>query len=144
MPNLTRHHHPGTRDSWTILYDGDICVGWVGRRTGVAVDVDQWGWNCGLKDNRHLRGSAPTFEAARAAFEEAWHYIFPTLTESDFESWRYDRNSTLWKHRMWELGLPLPTETRSGQSKCFCGATIDTVGVPDHVRAFHNSKVDAA
>jgi hypothetical protein len=41
---------------------------------GLPNDVDQWGWTCGFNSQR-LRitdGTAPTFELARAKFEEAW------------------------------------------------------------------------
>ena len=45
MPVLTRRRTDDThRESWTIFYD-DVRVGTIGKRAGVPIKVDQWGWS---------------------------------------------------------------------------------------------------
>jgi hypothetical protein len=57
-----------------------VHVGTIAIRTGVPVDVDQWGWNCGFYPSSHhalqVQGTAETFEQARADFEAAWKECF--------------------------------------------------------------------
>jgi hypothetical protein len=74
MPSLTRRRSDDThRESWVVYY-GDVPVGTIGKRAGVPVKVDQWGWSCGfypgLHPGQHQYGSAEDFEAARAGFED--------------------------------------------------------------------------
>jgi hypothetical protein len=61
--SIDRHH-----ETWRVHYD-DVHVGTMGRRAGVPVDVDQWGWSCGfypgLNPGQHQDGSAETFDLAR-------------------------------------------------------------------------------
>jgi hypothetical protein len=75
MPALTRRRSLERSDCWHIYY-GDVRVGTIAARAGVPVDVDQWGWQCGLyppsHHGRHTEGTAETFEQARAEFEAAW------------------------------------------------------------------------
>ena len=42
MPELTRRRYPERPDCWHVFY-GDVQVGTLAIRTGVPVDVDQWG-----------------------------------------------------------------------------------------------------
>jgi len=63
-PSSTDAH----RESWSIFYD-DVRVGTIGKRAGVLVEVDQWGWSLGfypgLEPGQHRSGSAATFDQAR-------------------------------------------------------------------------------
>jgi hypothetical protein len=93
---LTRRRDPDANaESWRIYY-GDVRIGWIGLRAGVAVDVDQWGWSLypGTEPDQHSGGTAQTFKAARAAFRKAWRELLPTLTEANFQTWRYQRDFT--------------------------------------------------
>jgi hypothetical protein len=87
MPMLTRHPDRDRQDCWRVFY-GDVCVGTVGRRTGVG--VDQWEWGCGFypgtDPGEGRSGTGATFEAARAAFEAAWGVFLPTRTEAGLPS----------------------------------------------------------
>jgi hypothetical protein len=38
---------------------------------------------------------------------------------------------------MWATGCRLPTQERSGRSRCFCGAEIGVASVGEHVYAVH-------
>ena len=127
MNELTRRRaKEANQETWYIYY-GDVQVGTIGRRAGVPVDVDQWGWSCGFFPPAHLgsvSGTAPTFDEARAAFEDAWRDYLPNCREADFEAWRYQRAHTSWKYAMWDAGRKMPTQTVDGRTKCFCGAPI--------------------
>jgi hypothetical protein len=65
----------------------------IAERSGNPHDTDPWQWSCGFYpgsnpgDDRD--GTAPTFEAARAAFETAWRNYLPLRSEADFEEWRH-------------------------------------------------------
>jgi hypothetical protein len=63
--------------------------------------------------------------------------ILPTLTEADFQEWRDQRDWTAWKYAMHDARLKLPAQLPSGRSQCYCGASIDIAGVPEHVRTAH-------
>jgi hypothetical protein len=78
------------RESWTIFYD-DVRVGTIGKRAGVPVDVDQWGWSCGFYPGQHCDGTTERFDLARAAFGEAWQKLLPNIPEGAFDEWRSDR-----------------------------------------------------
>jgi hypothetical protein len=85
MPALTRRRDPEMpHECWRVFY-GDVQAGTIGKRSGVPVDVDQWGWSCGFypgsEPGEHGNGSAPTFDEARADFEAAWR-IFPVRRET--------------------------------------------------------------
>jgi hypothetical protein len=88
MPKLTRRRDHNARDeSWRVYY-GDIRVGSISKLPGVPTDVNQWGWSCGFypgcEPEEYQAGSAPTFDAARAAFRAAWARLLPKLDEEDF------------------------------------------------------------
>jgi hypothetical protein len=45
-----------------------------------------------LASGEHRVGTAPSFEAARAAFEEAWHMCtWLSAAKADFQAWRDDQ-----------------------------------------------------
>jgi hypothetical protein len=146
MLALTRRRYPERQDCWHVYY-GDVHVGTIARRTGCPVDVDQWEWRCGfypgIEPGGHQSGTAIDFEQSRADFEAAWRAILAGLNATNFQNWRYQRDATAWKYAMWDAGLKLPTQLPTGRSRCYCGASIDVAGVPDHVRAAHGSEVDA-
>ena len=141
MSALTRRREKDRhQESWRI-YFGDVQVGWIGERAGVPKGVDQWGWSCGfhpgsdVKD--HARGTAATFDQARADFEAAWRVFLPKCTEEGFQDWRRQRASTEWKYAMWEAGCRMPTQAVDGRTRCFCGEPIDVRSSSDHVYACH-------
>ena len=141
MPALTRRRSKDAHaESWQIFY-GDVQVGTIRLRAGVPVDVDQWGWSCGFypgsEPGEHSDGCAPTFDKARAEFEAAWRIFLPKRTGADFQAWRDHKALTAWKYGMHDRGLPLPTQSTSGRSRCFCGAEIDNKTAVDHIRACH-------
>jgi hypothetical protein len=47
MPELTRRRYPERHDCWHV-YDGDVHVGTLARRTGNPNDIDPWEWRCGF------------------------------------------------------------------------------------------------
>jgi hypothetical protein len=58
-------------------------------------------------------------------------------TEESYELWRWSRDSTGWKYRMHDEGLPLPTQRSDGTARCFCGEVITTKSMDEHIRAAH-------
>ena len=58
-------------------------------------------------------------------------------TEADFDEYRKHSAWTVWKYAMWDLRCKLPTQLASGQSRCFCGAVIDIMGMSQHVHVVH-------
>jgi hypothetical protein len=140
MPALTRRRDPDARSvSWRVFY-GDVRVGTIGMRSGVPVNVDPWAWSVGFYPMSHRGeredGTAPIFFKARADFEAAWLRLQPKITDEDLASYRRKEAWTAWKYRMWETGCRLPTQERSGRSRCFCGAEIG-VACEEHVYASH-------
>jgi hypothetical protein len=63
-------------------------------------------------------GTAATFDAARAKFDEVWQQVLPRLTEDALQEWRDQRVMTAWKYEMHDRGLPLPAQTADGRSQC--------------------------
>jgi hypothetical protein len=141
MPALTRRRIPNDHSEvWRIFY-GDIPVGTIGIRSGVPVNVDQWGWSCGfspgLNPGQHQDGSAASFDLARAAFEETWNALLPQILESAFDEYRRHRAFQSWKRRMWAEGKPLPTQVPGGGAECFCGAPVDLQTMSQHINDQH-------
>lgn len=124
------------------MYFGDVRIGHIGTRAGVPTTADQWGWSLGFYPGTDVgegaQGTGSTFEECRSAFERAWRQLRPRITEEAFERWRYQRDSTAWKYRMWDEKLLLPTQTREDRSRCFCGAEITNASIPEHVRTVHH------
>ena len=144
MPKLTRRRDHGARqEAWRIYY-GDVRVGSISERAGIPTDVDQWGWSCGfypgLEASKHQSGSAPTFEAACAAFEAVWARLLPKLSEEDFAAYRRNRAFHDWKSMMWDCGCRMPTQELTGRSRRYCGSPIDlkTTEAP-RLRRTHDS-----
>jgi len=147
MPQLTRRRFPERPDCWHVYY-GDVRVGEIAVRPGVPVHVDQWGWQCGFYPldhrGRSAAGTAATFDQARERFEAAWKAYLPLCTEADFVEHRRQRAWTDWKYAMHDAGLPLPTQSSNGRSRCFCGVAIDMKGIGQHVREAHLTDLQPA
>jgi hypothetical protein len=141
VPALTRRRADrGHQETWLIYYD-DINIGFIGQRAGVPKNVNQWGWSCGfypgLEPSQHRRGTAATFEEARAGFEVAWAALQPEIPSAAFDAYRKERAFRAWIDGMWEARCKLPTQSASGRSKCFCGAEIDLTNTEAHVYECH-------
>jgi hypothetical protein len=141
MPDLTRRRDlQAPEECWHVYY-GDVRAGTIAKRAGIPTDGDPWGWFCGFYPGCHPRerttGTAASFEAARAEFEEAWAVFLSNRTEADFREWREAQAFTAWKYRMWDTGHRLPTQATTGRSTCFCGAVLTIGDADDHVRAAH-------
>jgi len=143
MTALTRRPNDNPHQEGWHIYFGDVRVGSIRMLAGVPTHGDQWGWSLGFNPGMEVGprgdygGSAASFEEARAAFEAKWKTVEPTLTEDQFETWRRDRDFTAWKYRMWKEGCQLPTQTRSGEARCFCGASITNADIEAHIQAAH-------
>ena len=128
MSQLTRRRRPDANLETWLVYYGDVQVGIIGRRAGVPVDVDQWGWSLGFypgtDPGEDLGGTAATFDQARDDFGRAWPGFLAKRTEADFEAWRDQQAWTAWKYAMRDAGCRLPTQVTALRSWCFCGAEI--------------------
>jgi len=130
MPILSRRRsHDSHREVWLVFY-GDIPAGTIGERAGVPADLDRWGWTCGfypgVEPRQHRHGSAPTFEEARAGFEEAWGLLLPALSEKAFDEWRQDRDFRAAIQSKRDRGEKLDTEIPSSMMRCVCGVVFDS------------------
>jgi hypothetical protein len=129
MPDLTRRRYPERPDCWHIFY-GDVQAGTIEMRTGIPHDEDTWEWSVGFypgsHPGEHQNGTAPTFDEARAGFEEAWAVFLSNRTEADFQAWRDARDWTEWKYAMWERGEKMPTQKPNSLMRCPCGTTFDS------------------
>jgi hypothetical protein len=140
MPTPTRRKSTERNDCWHIFYDG-VQVGTIARRAGAPVDCNPWGCSCGfypgMNPGEHQDGTAATFEAARAEFDEAWQRVVSRLSEDALQEWRDQQAMTAWKYEMHDLGLPLPMQLADGQAQCFCGIEITTRNVHQHILRQH-------
>jgi hypothetical protein len=130
MPELTRRRYPEVHEECWHIYYGDVHVGTISIRTGVPWDEDPWSWSCGCYPGSHpgecANGAAPTFDQARADFEEAWALFLSKRTEADFQEWRDQRDWTERNHAMWERGEKMPTQKPSSLMRCPRGETFDS------------------
>jgi hypothetical protein len=119
-----RHH-----ETWHVYYD-DVHVGTIGERAGVPIDVDQWGWSCGfypgLHPGQHRRGTAGTFELARAGFEADWETLLPEAPAGAFDEYHRDRETRAEIAAVRARGEKLPTEFPSSIMRCICGVSFDS------------------
>ena len=141
QPALTRRRDlKAAQEGWHVYY-GDVRAGTIAIRVGIPTGEDQWGWSCGFYPGCHpgeqTDGTGPTFEQARADFEQAWAVFLSNRTEADFMEWRRSQALMAWKYRMWDTGHRLPTQASDGRSACFCGAMLTIGAVPDHVLSAH-------
>jgi hypothetical protein len=130
MPALTRRRSTDAhRESWSIYYD-DVRVGTIGKRAGVLVEVDQWGWSLGfypgLEPGQHRSGSAATFDRARADFDTAWVGLLPEIPAGAFDEYRRDRKYRDEVRAIHALGKKLPSEMLSSLMRCVRGVTFDS------------------
>ncbi|WP_152535619.1 hypothetical protein [Bradyrhizobium sp. Ai1a-2] len=105
------------------------------RRSGAGLAAS----NPGTEPGQHRYGAAATFDDARAAFALAWQKLAATRTDADYQAWRDHRDWTMWKYRMHDLHLPLPTQRPDGVARCFCGEAITSATMDDHVLGAHRS-----
>ena len=140
MKELTRRRLNVGFESWGVFY-ADVRVGGISRRSGVPDWVDPWAWSCGFTPGcgpgETISGTAATFDLAKVEFEKAWKRLASIKSEDHFQEWRDFRDFTEWKYTMWGSHLPLPTQTTTGVSKCFCGAEISMAQTETHIRAVH-------
>jgi hypothetical protein len=147
-PNLTRRSQPDRHQGTWQVYYNDVHVGTIGERAGLPHDVGQWKWMLGFYPMSHRidydhrwnwnpSGTAAMYEEAKAELEAAWRDYLPRCTEANFAENRRARAATVWKYRMHDLGLPMPTQMASGWSKCFCGAPLTIQSVDGHIKQPH-------
>lgn len=134
--NLTRRQSGS--ETWQVYY-GDVRVGFIGKRSGVPVDADQWGWSAGIKSGELETGTAETFEAARRGFQEAWERLRPTVTPKMLDEWRRYTAFHAWMQKMKSSGLRLPTQNETGRARCFCGMELTTAEMEDHAFVVHRN-----
>jgi hypothetical protein len=125
MTELTRRRDFNLpHECWRIYY-GDVHVGRILARASASYE-HKWDWNCGFYPGTERYGSAETFEAARIEFEAAWRILLARCTESDFQTWRNDRDWHERKHAMWERGEKMPSQKPNSLMRCACGMTFDS------------------
>jgi len=79
------------------------------------------GFYPGLDPRQHLGGSAATFKAARAAFEEAWRRLLPEIPEGAFHEYRRHRSGKAEITAARERGEKPPSELPNAISRLVCG-----------------------
>ena len=130
MPALSRRRSDNPHQVTWHVYYGDVCVGTIGERAGVPIDVDQWKWSCGfypgLHPGQHRYGTAASFDAARAGLEADWHSLLPEIPEGAFEEWRHDREARAEMRATHARGEKLPSEVFSTMMRCVCGVQFDS------------------
>jgi hypothetical protein len=129
MPQLTRRRYPERPDCWHVYY-GDVHAGPIAIRVGIPHDEDPWEWSVGFYPGEHQNGTAPTFDDARAGFEEAWSVFLSNRTEADFQAWRDARDWHQRKYAMWERRELLPSQKPNSMMRCPCGTTFDSHDPP--------------
>jgi hypothetical protein len=117
MPILTRRLDPDAhQETWLISY-GDVRVGALMRSVGNPNAATQWQWRCGFypgsQPGECANGVAPTFDAARAAFEAAWRDYLPKRSEADFQEWRDQEAWTAEKYRRFDRHEGMPPDWRA-------------------------------
>jgi hypothetical protein len=89
-----------------------VQVGAIAKAVGNPNAVESWRWSCGFypgsNPGEHRNGSAPSFEAARAAFEAAWRENLPKRTEADIQAWRSAGVDRRQKYRRFARGERMP------------------------------------
>ncbi|MEH2517450.1 hypothetical protein V1279_003023 [Bradyrhizobium sp. AZCC 1610] len=139
MTALTRRPDKD-RQGW-FVYFGDVRVGHIGKRSGAPLHEPQWSWSCGFHPGcdpgQQVHGTGTDFDDARAEFEKAWARLAATRTEAHYEIWRQSRDFHAWKDRMHDEGLKLPTQIKTGRSRCFCGEEISNSSITKHIQAAH-------
>jgi hypothetical protein len=113
-PALTRRRDPDAHQETWLVYYGDVHAGTIMRCVGNPNMAPQWQWRCGFYPGSELgeckSGTAPSFEAARAAFLAAWRVFLSNRTEADFQEWRDQCDWTARKYALWEAGERLPSQ----------------------------------
>jgi hypothetical protein len=130
MPALTRRRDPDAHQETWLVYYGDVHAGTIMRCVGNPNMAPQWQWRCGFypgsEPGEGKSGTAPSFEAARAAFLAAWRVFLSNRTEADFQEWRDQRDWTARKYALWGAGERLPSQRPSSMMRCICGKTFDS------------------
>jgi hypothetical protein len=137
MRELTGRPHPERSDSWHVYY-GDVQVGTIAVQSGLRHTLGNGAGIAGsIRCHIAVARARGYADEARAGFERAWTNYLPRCTEADFDEYRRERAWTAWKYAMYAAGLQLPTQSTSGQARCFCGATIDMAVTDRHVHDAH-------
>jgi len=138
---LTRSRADPDRDDCWHIYRGDVHAGTIAKANGMPNAKNEWRWSAGFYPGSgpgEIKGcTASTFDEARAAFKIACLKFAHSRKPEDFAAWRDHREATVWKYRMHDHGLPLPTQSNTGCARCFCGAEITTSTVAAHIRTAH-------
>jgi hypothetical protein len=141
MTALTRRLFQENHFTRWDIFDGDVRVGTLTQICGTGSKM-LWQWACGfypgcVKPSQQSAGNCDTFDAAKAAFQQAWERLQPQITSAMRDEWLEHQAFTAWKYEMHDAGCRMPTQDTTGQSRCFCGAEITTAGLADHIWTKH-------
>jgi hypothetical protein len=128
MPAPTRRRsNDPHRESWSIFY-GDVRIGTIGKRVGVPIEVDQWGWSLGFRPRTRTASIrlGCNLRPARAVFEAEWAALRPQIPAGAFEEYRRDSQHRGEIRAILARGERLPSETPSSLMRCVCGVTFDS------------------
>ena len=116
MPELTRRRDPDALQETWLIYLADVHVGTIMRSVGNPNAAPLWQWRSGFypgsKPGECKAGTSPTFEQARADFENAWQVFSAKRTEADYQAWRDQRDWTAEKYRRFDQGERMPSDWR--------------------------------
>ncbi len=140
MTDLTRRRLNERFESWGIYYC-DVKVGVLSHLPGTGSQMI-WQWSCGFypgcdRQTQMSAGNEDSFDGAKAAFQAAWSRLQAQITPAMIAEWREQQAFTAWKYAMWDAGCEMPTQSSTGNSRCFCGAEITMAGVPTHILSTH-------
>ena len=70
MSELTRRRDTSRNEETWLIFLEDVHIGTIGRRAGVPIDAEQWGWRCGFlsgsQRGARAAGTAADFDQARS------------------------------------------------------------------------------
>jgi hypothetical protein len=126
MPALTRRRDPDRQNCWRVFY-GDVCVGTIGRRAGVPIDVDQWEWGCGFYPGTEPgEGSGGTGRRLKTLAPALKRPGAPSRRRGQKPTSRRGATSATGRHGSMRCKAAASTQLASGCAKCFCGIEIIT------------------
>ena len=94
-----------------------MCMSGVSAARSHTGSHERWVWFCGFysgsRPGEQTHGTAATFDQARADFEKAWQGFSARRTETDYQTWRDQRDWTAEKYRRFDRGEAMPRDWRA-------------------------------